>query len=85
MYGGISDFFILSGCLFQTARTYNAANFEDLSEVVRHVKMLNPGIPIAAAGVSMGGYVILYSKFCYVLIGVWYSSNCPDLYSGSTC
>lgn len=53
-------------CLFQTPRTYNAANFEDLSEVVRHVKILNPGIPLAAAGISMGGYVILYSK-CYYL------------------
>jgi len=49
----------LESCLFQTPRTYNAANFEDLSEVVRHVKSLNPGVPLAAAGVSLGGYVLM--------------------------
>jgi alpha-beta hydrolase superfamily lysophospholipase len=44
---------------------YNGANFEDLSEVVRHVKSLNPGIPVAATGVSMGGYIVIYFKFYY--------------------
>jgi predicted alpha/beta-fold hydrolase len=54
------------GCLLQTPRTYNAANFEDLSEVVRHVKSIHPGIPLAATGVSMGGYVIIFFFNCIV-------------------
>lgn len=48
----------LGGMSLKTPRTYNAANFEDLSEVVRHVKSLHPGIPVAATGISMGGLVL---------------------------
>ncbi|KDR20893.1 phospholipase ABHD3-like isoform X2 [Zootermopsis nevadensis] len=48
----------LGGMSLKTPRTYNAANFEDLSEAVRHVKILNPGIPVAAVGISMGGLVL---------------------------
>lgn len=43
--------------LLQTPRTYCASKCDDLSEVVNHVRSLNPGIPLVAAGVSMGGYV----------------------------
>lgn len=48
----------LGGMSLKTPRTYNAANFEDLSEVVRHVKSIHPGIPLAATGISMGGLVL---------------------------
>jgi predicted alpha/beta-fold hydrolase len=61
---GVNYIFVTDvGSLFQTPRTYDAANFEDLSEVVKHVKSLNPGIPIAATGVSMGGYIIFCLQF----------------------
>ena len=42
----------------QTARTYCAANTEDLAVVVGHVKSLYPDAPLLGTGVSLGGYVL---------------------------
>lgn len=48
----------LGGISLKTSRTYCASKCDDLSEVVNHVRSLNPGIPLVAAGVSMGGLIL---------------------------
>lgn len=48
----------LGGVPLKTPRTYCACDFEDLSEVVDHVKKLNSDVPIGATGVSMGGLIL---------------------------
>jgi len=40
---------------FQTRRTYCASNYDDLTEVIEHVKKLHPHVPLGATGISMGG------------------------------
>ncbi|NXN16333.1 ABHD3 Phospholipase, partial [Indicator maculatus] len=42
-----------------TPRTYCAANTEDLEAVIHHVHSLHPSAPLMAAGVSMGGMLLL--------------------------
>lgn len=42
-----------------TPRTYCCANTEDLEAVIHHVHSLYPGAPFLAAGVSMGGMLLL--------------------------
>ncbi|NXB47237.1 ABHD3 Phospholipase, partial [Leucopsar rothschildi] len=42
-----------------TPRTYCAANTEDLEAVIHHVHSLYPSAPFMAAGVSMGGMLLL--------------------------
>uniref|UniRef100_A0A452RDX5 Phospholipase ABHD3 n=1 Tax=Ursus americanus TaxID=9643 RepID=A0A452RDX5_URSAM len=42
-----------------TPRTYCCANTEDLETVIHHVHSLYPSAPFLAAGVSMGGEVVL--------------------------
>ncbi|NXP71235.1 ABHD3 Phospholipase, partial [Ramphastos sulfuratus] len=42
-----------------TPRTYCAANTEDLEAVIDHVHSLQPSAPFMAAGVSMGGMLLL--------------------------
>ncbi|XP_064291066.1 phospholipase ABHD3 [Passer domesticus] len=42
-----------------TPRTYCAANTEDLETVIHHVHSLHPSAPFMAAGVSMGGMLLL--------------------------
>ncbi|KAM6283210.1 phospholipase ABHD3 isoform 3-T3 [Porphyrio hochstetteri] len=42
-----------------TPRTYCAANTEDLEAVIHHVHSLHPSAPFMAAGVSMGGMLLL--------------------------
>ncbi|KAF1494643.1 Phospholipase ABHD3, partial [Eudyptula minor novaehollandiae] len=42
-----------------TPRTYCAANTEDLEAVIHHVHSLHPAAPFMAAGVSMGGMLLL--------------------------
>lgn len=37
---------------------YCAANYDDLSEVVRHVRRLNPHVKLGATGVSAGGMIL---------------------------
>ncbi|XP_028924982.1 phospholipase ABHD3 isoform X1 [Ornithorhynchus anatinus] len=42
-----------------TPRTYCCANTEDLETVIHHVHSLHPSAPFLAAGVSMGGMLLL--------------------------
>jgi predicted alpha/beta-fold hydrolase len=44
----------------QTSRTYCAANIDDLSAVVGHVKKRYTGSQLFAVGVSLGGYVLVF-------------------------
>ncbi|GAB0090355.1 ABHD3 [Sergentomyia squamirostris] len=48
----------LGGLSLKTPRLYCAANCEDLSEVVNHVKRLNPMVNLGATGISMGGLIL---------------------------
>lgn len=48
----------LGGMKLKTSRTYCAANFEDVSEVIRHVKKSHPHVPLGAIGISMGGLIL---------------------------
>ncbi|KAL0124745.1 hypothetical protein PUN28_006536 [Cardiocondyla obscurior] len=48
----------LGGLELKTPRTYNAANFDDLSEIIEHVKKLHPFAPLGATGISMGGLIL---------------------------
>ena len=41
--------------LFQTPRTFCAANTEDLKFVLSHIQRIYPGSPIFGMGISMGG------------------------------
>lgn len=41
------------------ARYYHSGDTEDIAFVVNHLQLKNPGIPITAVGVSLGGNVIL--------------------------
>lgn len=48
----------LGGMKLKTPRTYCAANYEDLSEVIEHVRKLHPHVPLGATGISMGGLIL---------------------------
>ncbi|XP_053988616.1 phospholipase ABHD3 [Hylaeus volcanicus] len=48
----------LGGVELKTQRMYCAANSDDLSEVIEHVKKLNPQVPLGATGISMGGLIL---------------------------
>ncbi|XP_018338759.1 PREDICTED: phospholipase ABHD3 [Trachymyrmex septentrionalis] len=48
----------LGGLQLKTPRTYCAANCDDLSEVIEHVKKLHPHVPLGATGISMGGLIL---------------------------
>jgi abhydrolase domain-containing protein 1/3 len=48
----------LGGLELKTPRLYCAANCEDLSEVVHHVRKCNPEVRIGATGISMGGLIL---------------------------
>lgn len=48
----------LGGLQLKTPRTYCAANSDDLSEVIEHVKKLHPHVPLGATGISMGGLIL---------------------------
>lgn len=48
----------LGGVELKTPRTYCAANSDDLSEVVEHVRKLYPNVPLGATGISMGGLIL---------------------------
>lgn len=48
----------LGGVDLTTPRLYCAANCDDLSEVVKHVKATNPHVRLGATGISMGGLVL---------------------------
>jgi len=73
------------GIQLKTPRTYSAANFDDLHEVVCHINKKYPSSPLYAAGISLGG-IILGNYLCNVgkdiklraamLISVVY--NIPD-------
>ncbi|KAL5014610.1 hypothetical protein ScPMuIL_008880 [Solemya velum] len=46
------------GSQLLTARTYCAANTEDLELVVSHLKQKYPGAPVIGVGVSLGGMIL---------------------------
>ncbi|KAK7866133.1 hypothetical protein R5R35_004782 [Gryllus longicercus] len=48
----------MGGIDLKTPRTYCAANIEDFTEVVHHVKNSNANVPLAATGISMGGLIL---------------------------
>ena len=48
----------LGGVELKTPRTYCAANSDDLSEVIEHVKKIYPHVPLGASGISMGGLIL---------------------------
>ncbi|XP_029679738.1 phospholipase ABHD3 isoform X2 [Formica exsecta] len=48
----------LGGLKLKTPRTYNAANYDDLTEVVEHVRKRHPHVPLGATGISMGGLIL---------------------------
>ncbi|XP_033322062.1 abhydrolase domain containing Hydr1 [Megalopta genalis] len=48
----------LGGVELKTPRTYCAANSDDLSEVIEHVRKLYPNVPLGATGISMGGLIL---------------------------
>ncbi|XP_074106721.1 abhydrolase domain containing Hydr1 isoform X1 [Cotesia typhae] len=48
----------LSGVSLKTPRAYCAANCEDFTEVLTHVRKLNPNVQIGACGISMGGLIL---------------------------
>ena len=48
----------LGGIPLKTPRTYCAANTEDISEVIDHIKHLHPKSPLMALGVSLGGIIL---------------------------
>ncbi len=48
----------LCGVELKTPRLYCAANTEDLTEVVNHIKKLNPNVRLGATGISMGGLIL---------------------------
>ena len=48
----------LGGHPLKTPRTYCAANTEDVSEVIDHIKKLHPDSPLMALGVSLGGIIL---------------------------
>ena len=48
----------LGGIPLKTPRTYCAANTEDISEVIDHIKQLHPDSPLMVLGVSLGGIIL---------------------------
>lgn len=42
----------------QTPRLYCAANVDDLTEVIAHIKKTHPNSKLGATGISMGGLVL---------------------------
>ncbi|KAF6202520.1 hypothetical protein GE061_002916 [Apolygus lucorum] len=48
----------IGGIKLKTPRTYCAANFDDLVEVIAYVRGCCPNAPVAATGISMGGLIL---------------------------
>ncbi|KAG7208805.1 hypothetical protein KM043_014998 [Ampulex compressa] len=48
----------LGGVQLKTPRMYCAANCDDLTAVIEHVKNLNPHAHLGATGISMGGLIL---------------------------
>ncbi|XP_012233803.1 phospholipase ABHD3 [Linepithema humile] len=48
----------LGGMTLKTPRTYCAANYDDLTEVIEHVRKLYPHVLLGATGISMGGLIL---------------------------
>ena len=45
------------GLTLKSPKTYSAANTDDLSEVIDHIKESFPDAPILAVGISLGEFV----------------------------
>lgn len=48
----------LGGMPLKTRRLYCAANYDDLSEVIGHVRHAHPTVKLGATGISMGGLIL---------------------------
>ncbi|KAK4296341.1 hypothetical protein Pmani_031159 [Petrolisthes manimaculis] len=46
------------GVQLKTARTYCAANSDDLEEAIEHIRSLHPNAPLMATGISLGGMIL---------------------------
>ncbi|XP_014234259.1 phospholipase ABHD3-like [Trichogramma pretiosum] len=60
----------MGGVKIKTPRFYCATSYEDLAEVIDHVKKLHPHISLGATGISMGGlllgnYLAKYGRDAY--------------------
>lgn len=53
-------FYLLNnlGLCGQTPRLYCAANVDDLTEIIAHIKNCHPNSKLGATGVSMGGLIL---------------------------
>lgn len=79
----------LGGIELKTPRLYCAANIEDLSEVVNHIKKLNPDVRLGATGIVINivlvdtcSVSITYNHICRYIDG-W--SNIRQLYGCKWC
>lgn len=48
----------LGGVQLKTARTYCAANSDDLEEAIEHIRTKYPKAPLMATGISLGGMIL---------------------------
>lgn len=46
------------GVQLKTARTYCAANSDDLEEAITHIRHKYPNVPLMATGISLGGMIL---------------------------
>ncbi|XP_023930541.1 protein ABHD1-like, partial [Lingula anatina] len=65
----------IGGKKLLTPRSYCAANVEDLTNVINHIKGKYPDAPLIAAGISMGGmlvfnYIAKMGRDCPLLAGM---------------
>lgn len=85
-------------CILQTPRLYCAANVEDVTEVIAHIKKTHPNSKLGATGISMGGLILgnylaksgiegrQYLTACQIISVPWdvHKGESPDQSSSDT-
>lgn len=77
------------GLTLKSPKTYSAANTDDLSEVIDHIKESFPDAPILAVGISLGGIILgnylsdLQEKAREKLLAAMLVSVCYDTFEGT--